>query len=98
MERIFSEKPETELRLFRRSLYDMFDYRPGTVIFCNKGIVWVTQANDFEDHVLYPGDEFVSDRRGKVILQAMRESAVRIGARQPGHARRRSSLSQGRPA
>jgi hypothetical protein len=76
----------------------MVDYRPGTVIFCKKGIVWVTQSNDVEDHVLYPGDEFVSDRRGKVIVQAMRDSAVRIRSRQLGQASRRSSLSQGRPA
>jgi hypothetical protein len=95
---IFIEKPETELRLSGRNLYDLLDYRPGTVIFCKKGIVWVTQTNDLEDHILYPGDKFVSDRRGKVVIQAMRDSAVRIGARHPGQARRRSSLSQGRPA
>lgn len=98
MERIFIEKPETELRLSGRGLYDLLDYRPGTVIFCKKGIVWVTQTNDLEDYILYPGDAFVSDRRGKVIIQAMRDAAVRIGSRQPGSASRRSSLSQGRPA
>jgi Protein of unknown function (DUF2917) len=98
VERTFTGKLETELRLSGRGVYDMVDYRPGTVIFCKKGIVWVTQSNDVEDHVLYPGDEFVSDRRGKVIVQAMRDSAVRIRSRQPGQASRRSSLSQGRPA
>ena len=97
MERIFNEKPETELRLQGRGLHDIPDYHPGTVIFCKKGIVWVTQAKDLEDHVLYPGDEFVSDRHGKVIVQAMREATVKIGSHQAGQARRRSNLSQGRP-
>ena len=98
MERILMEKRETELRLSGRGLYDLAGYRPGTVIFCKKGIVWVTQTNDAEDHILYPGDEFASNRRGKVVVQAMRDSAVRIRASQPGQASRRSSLSQGRPA
>jgi hypothetical protein len=98
VERIIRGKPETELRLSGRGVFDLLDYRPGTVIFCKKGIVWVTQSNDVEDHILYPGEEFVSDRRGKVLIQAMREAAVRIGGRQPGQAGRRSSLSQGRPA
>jgi hypothetical protein len=98
VERMFIEKPDTELRLNGRGLYDIPDYHPGMVIFCKKGIVWVTQANDLEDHVLYPGDEFVSDRRGKVLVQAMREATVRVGSPQAGQARRRSSLSQGRAA
>ena len=98
MERILFDKPETELRLNGRGLYDIANYRPGTVIFCQKGTIWVTQTNDVKDHILNPGDEFVSDVRGRVIIQAMRDSAVRIGSRQPRQAGRRSSLSQGKPA
>ena len=98
MERIFLDKPETELRLNGRGLYDIANYRPGTVIFCQKGTIWVTQTNDVKDHILNPGDEFVSDVHGRVILQAMRDSAVRIGSRLPSWRGWRSSLSQGKPA
>lgn len=58
-------------------------YDPGlsdgqTEIVCETGILWVTRSGDPEDHVLMPGERLLINQGGKVVVEAMRESQLRI--------------------
>ena len=48
--------------------------RPGTTLFCDNGILWVTQSGDNQDYVLMPGQELTVGKRGKVFVEAMRDA------------------------
>jgi Protein of unknown function (DUF2917) len=54
------------------------DYKPGTVILCHRGVLWVTQSGNLEDYVLEPGKEFISEQHGDVLIQAMRDAVLSI--------------------
>ena len=47
-------------------------------VYVYSGNVWVTQEGDSNDHFLTPGEAFVTDRRGMVILQGMPSVRIRI--------------------
>ncbi len=54
-------------------------------ISCLDGCLWVTQEGDTDDHLLRKGEEFITDRKGKVLIQSVaqnigsgEESTVRI--------------------
>jgi hypothetical protein len=42
----------------------------GRQIVCVEGRLWVTQAGDYEDHILEAGDSLALRRRGPVIIGA----------------------------
>lgn len=44
---------------------------PGTQIICKQGIVWLTQFNDSQDHLLHHGQQFLITNPGKVVIQAL---------------------------
>ncbi len=50
--------------------------RPGSEIRCLEGILWVTQEGDPRDYILEPGETFVTHRKGKVVLQALKHSST----------------------
>jgi hypothetical protein len=97
MERVFKTNIENELRLNKHGVHTIGDYQPGTVIFCQMGILWVTQTDKLEDTILLAGEQFTSRQRGKVLIEAMRDSVARIGTGEERVFGRRSSLSQGKP-
>ena len=49
--------------------------RPGTVIRCQDGILWITQDGDRDDHILKAGDTFTVTRKGNIVLQALNSSS-----------------------
>ena len=48
---------------------------------CDAGTLVVTQTGDPLDHVLQPGESFLSARRGLVVVWALSEGAVAVGRR-----------------
>jgi hypothetical protein len=50
----------------------------GTKIMVEEGIVWLTQSGDRRDYILASGDKFAATKRGKLLIQAMRDAVVRI--------------------
>jgi hypothetical protein len=50
---------------------------PGDTLICTRGILWVTQTGDPQDHFLLMGDRFVADRLGLVLVEALTDSACR---------------------
>ena len=52
----------------------------GLELRCVSGLVVVTQEGDRDDHVLYPGDEFRTSRRGRVVAWAMLDSRLTVSS------------------
>jgi len=52
--------------------------KPGSELFCDEGVLWVTQTGDREDYILLPGDAMTVTKRGKVLVEAMREADFHI--------------------
>ncbi|MEW5721665.1 MAG: DUF2917 domain-containing protein, partial [Thermodesulfobacteriota bacterium] len=71
-------KGRQEMRLNKQELRPLVGDRVGARIQCVKGTLWVTQENDPNDHVLESGDQFTVTLRGKVVVQAMKESFLRV--------------------
>ena len=55
-----------------------FEPVPGMVIECVSGELWVTQAGDGRDVVLHAGQVHLPNRRGRVVVQGMSASRVRV--------------------
>ena len=67
-------RPKTKIRMSRRAFQRMDGVKPGSTLFCDTGVLWVTQSGDRRDYVLTPGQEMVVTKRGKVLVEAMRDS------------------------
>ena len=46
----------------------------GSTLRCDAGLLWVTQSGDRADYILWPGDSMKVTKRGKLLVQAMREA------------------------
>lgn len=51
----------------------------GISVSSSKGTLWITQENDLEDHFLVPGEIFVNDRQGLVIVYSLSDASLDIG-------------------
>jgi len=58
----------------RRRDYRRINSKPGSELFCDAGVLWVTQTGDRKDYILLPGDKMVVTTRGKVLVEAMHEA------------------------
>jgi hypothetical protein len=67
-----------DMQLQRKGLYRLRGRKHGPAVTCLEGTVWITQAGDPRDHVLFAGEEFAVNRRGDVLVEAMREARVRV--------------------
>lgn len=69
---------KTKLHMRRRGFQRMDIARPGSTLFCDTGILWVTQSGDHRDYVLLPGDRMTVTKRGKVLVEAMRDTDFHV--------------------
>jgi len=51
---------------------------PGTIISCDKGIIWLTESDDRQDYALRPGHHVVIRKKGEVLIEAVNESDLHI--------------------
>lgn len=51
---------------------------PGTIISCDKGIIWLTESDDHQDYALRPGRRVVIRKKGEVLIEAVNESDLHI--------------------
>jgi hypothetical protein len=47
---------------------------PGTIISCDKGIIYLTESNDRQDYALRPGHHVVIRKKGEVLIEALNAS------------------------
>ena len=71
-------QPKTKIRLPRRAFQRVDGIKPGSTLFCDTGILWVTQAGDRRDYILLPGQEMIVTKRGKVLIEAMRDADLHV--------------------
>jgi hypothetical protein len=69
---------KTRIRMPRYAFQRMDAVKLGSTLFCDTGVLWVTQANDNRDYVLLPGQKMTVTKRGKVLVQAMRDADLYI--------------------
>ena len=69
---------KTRIRMPRYAFQRMDMIKPGSTLFCDTGVLWVTQANDNQDYVLLPGQKMTVTKRGKVLVEAMRDADLHI--------------------
>lgn len=50
----------------------------GEQITCTAGEIWVTQANDLNDHILKAGEIFWVTKPGTVLVQALTDGEFRF--------------------
>ncbi len=67
------------IHLHRRNYQRINKIKRGSRVFCDSGVLWVTQANDRNDYILRPGDTMIVSKRGKVLVEAMRDADFHIG-------------------
>jgi len=73
-----AENRISEVNLQDKDLYRIEEIAPMTTIVCKKGLVWLTQTGDNNDHVLKDGDKFTLNHRGVVLMEALPVAQVRI--------------------
>ena len=67
-----------DIHLDQNDLLQVKRFTPGETIFCEEGIVWITQDGDAGDYILTAGEAFTSKSHGKLVVEAMREAALRL--------------------
>lgn len=73
-----TEHQIADVQIQEKDLYRIDEIEPMTTIVCKKGLVWLTQSGDNNDHVLTDGEKFTLDRRGVVLLEALPYAQVSI--------------------
>jgi len=75
---LVSSAHEIDVCLTHNQVFKMDGDKRGIQIVCRQGNLWVTQADDLEDHVLKDGDRFIVARPGLVVIQGLRGGSARI--------------------
>lgn len=75
---ITNVQPKSNIHLHQRDYQRINKVKRGSTLFCDDGVLWVTQAGDRNDYILRPGDKMVVSSRGKVLVEAMREADFHI--------------------
>ena len=68
--------PSIEMHLQPHELIQLNDAHRGLAIECKRGVVWVTRTGDHHDYMLAPGESYLPEKGGKIVIEAMREAQV----------------------
>lgn len=69
---------DIEARMTRDSLLRIEGNGCGVGIHTIKGALWITQENDPKDHFLMPGEVFIINRPGLVIVCALEDAHISL--------------------
>lgn len=78
MEVRFDIQPKTRIRIHRHDYQSMRMDKPGSTLFCDTGVLWVTQTGDRRDYVLLPGQKLTVTQKGKVLIEAVRDADFHV--------------------
>jgi hypothetical protein len=73
-----SKSPKVELLLHPRELLNLNNHQHHMAIECKNGVIWITCAGEYQDHILHAGRRFVPKTKGTVVIEAIDESQVDI--------------------
>ena len=78
---IATPSKKVRLVLKKHQLFSLRDARPRVAINCRDGVLWITNSNDNRDHILIASDKFSPQRKGNVLIEALRDASVDIEER-----------------
>jgi hypothetical protein len=70
--------PDDAIVLRDGALFALEPSPDALLVHCLSGNAWLTQAGDGKDVILTPGDVHVLRGRGKVVVQALSDLALRL--------------------
>lgn len=73
-----SRTPRVELLLHSRQVLNLDNSQDQMAIECKNGVIWVTCAGEYQDHILRAGRRLVPKTKGTVVIEAIDESRVDI--------------------
>lgn len=68
------------VRLRGGELFGLRTRKPGKVISCRAGVLWLTQQGDSADYLIRAGEDFTVNRTGLVLISALAEAEFEISA------------------
>jgi hypothetical protein len=71
-------QPKTKIYMPRHAFQRVDGVKRGSTLFCDTGVLWVTQAGDRQDYVLHSGQQMTVTKRGKVLVEAMRDADLYV--------------------
>lgn len=72
---------KVQLVLKKHQLLSLRGAHSRVAINCTNGVLWITNSNDNRDHILITSDRFSPRRKGKMLIEALRDSFVDIEER-----------------
>jgi len=78
MIRYLNQDKNISFNLQPHQLRKLVDVIPGTMISCDKGLIWLTESDDRQDYTLRPGHHVVIRKKGEVLIEALNESDLHI--------------------
>jgi spermidine synthase len=69
------------MTLKKHQLLALRGTKPRVAIKCRDGVLWITNSNDNRDHIIIASEKFSPQRKGTVLIQAMRDSRIDIEER-----------------
>ena len=78
MIRYLNQDRNISLNLQPHQLRKLVDVIPGTMISCDKGLIWLTESDDRQDYALRPGHHVIIRKKGEVLIEALNESELHI--------------------
>lgn len=73
-----SKSQKVELLLHPHELLNLNNHQHHMAIECKNGVIWITCAGEYKDHILHAGRRFVPKTKGTVVIEAINESQVDI--------------------
>ena len=78
MTRYLNQDKNISLNLQRHQVRKLVDVISGTIITCDKGIIWLTESDDRQDYTLRPGHRVVIRKKAEVLIEALNESDLHV--------------------
>jgi len=76
--KLVARTPNIEVLLHKHQVLSLEAAKTRMAIQCNDGILWVTYPGDGDDHFLIPGDRIAPPTKGKVVIEAIKDSSLNV--------------------
>ena len=73
-----SRTPRVELLLHARQVLNLDNSQNRMAIQCRNGVIWVTSAGEYKDHILQAGKRYVPRKKGTIVIESIGESRVDV--------------------
>ena len=73
-----STSPRVELLLPSHHVLNLDNSQHRMAIECKNGVIWVTCAGEYQDHILRPGRRFVPKTKGMVVIEAIDDARLDV--------------------